>query len=58
MLPPALPDLKLMNFSVWSLLEAKICSAAHPSVDALKTSVQSEWSKIPQESLRALVGNV
>ena len=56
-MPPALPDFNTMNFSVWSLLKAKVCSVAHPSVDALKTSLLSEWAKIPQETLRASVGN-
>ena len=49
--PFASPDLNRMDFSV--LLEANFCSVAHPSVDALKTSLQSEWAKIPQETLRA-----
>jgi len=29
------------------------CSVAHPSVDALKISLLSEWVKLPQEALRA-----
>lgn len=57
MWPPASPDLNPMDFSVWFLLEAKVYSVAHPSVDALKTSLLSEWAKIPQETLRASVGN-
>ena len=57
MRPPVSPDLNPMEFLLWSLLEAKICSVVHLSVDALKTSLQSEWSKIPQETLRTSVGN-
>ena len=57
MYPPALLGLNPMDFSVWSLLEAKVCSFAHPRIDALKTSLLSEWDKIRQETLRASVGN-
>ena len=52
---PALPDLNPMDFSVWSLLEVKVCSVAHPSVDALEKSLQKEWAKIPPETLCASV---
>ena len=57
MWPPTSPDLNPMDVSVWSLMEAKVCSFAHPSVDALKTSLLSELAKIPQKTLRASVGN-
>ena len=39
------------------MLKAKVASVAHPSVDALKTSLFNKWAKIPQETLRASVGN-
>ena len=51
------PDLNPLDFSVWSLLEIKVCSFAHPSIDALKQSLQHEWAKISQEELRASVEN-
>ncbi|XP_076044978.1 uncharacterized protein LOC143027553 [Oratosquilla oratoria] len=57
MWPPSSPDLNPMDFCVWSLLEAKACSVAHSSVDALKQSLQREWVKIPQDKLRASVEN-
>ena len=57
MRPPASPDLNHMDFSVWSSFEAKVFSDAHPTVDALKTYLHSKWAKIPQETLRASVGN-
>ena len=57
MSPPSSPDLKPLDFSVWSLLEVKVCSIAHPSINALKQSLQCEWAKISQEELRASVEN-
>ena len=38
------------GFLVWSMLKAKVSSLAHPSVNALKTSLLREWAKIPQET--------
>ena len=57
MWPPSWPDLNPLDLSVWSLLEVKVCSVAHLSIDALKQSLQREWAKIFQEELRASVEN-
>ena len=46
-----LPELNPIDFSVWSMLKAKVSAVAHPSVDDLKTSFLREWAKIPQEML-------
>ena len=37
--PPSSPDLNLMDFCVWSLLEADACAFSHVSVEALKSSL-------------------
>ena len=50
--PPCSPDLNPMDFSVWSILEAKVCGKTHHSVDDLKQSLLRAWQKIPQEQLR------
>ena len=47
---PSLPDLNLMDFCVWSLLEADAC-ASHGSIEALKCFLETEWAKMPQETL-------
>ena len=57
MWPPSSPDLNPLDFSVWSLLEVKVCSVAHPSIHALKQLLQHELAKIFQEELRASVEN-
>ena len=57
MWPPASPDLNPMDFSVWSLLEEKDLFRCSSIFDALKTSLRSEWAKIPQETLHASVSN-
>ena len=40
-----------MDFCVWSLLEADACASSHVSVEALKSSLEKAWAKIPQETL-------
>uniref|UniRef100_A0A914CT80 DDE-1 domain-containing protein n=1 Tax=Acrobeloides nanus TaxID=290746 RepID=A0A914CT80_9BILA len=44
--PPNSPDLNVMDFSIWSILEA--CSKPHQSIEALKKSLAA-WNKIPQD---------
>ena len=47
-----------MDFSIWSILEASACSKIHHSVNDLKASLVRAWDNIPQDTLRAAVGNV
>lgn len=51
--PPFSPDLNPMDFSIWSILEAKVCTKKYESVDALKNNLRREWAKIPQSHVRA-----
>ena len=50
--PPSSPDLNPMDFCVWSVLEADACASSHVSVEALKSSLEKAWAKMPQETLR------
>ena len=47
--PPNSPDLNVMDYSIWSILEAEACSKPHQSVEALEKSSVEAWNKIPQE---------
>ena len=47
------PDANPMDFSIWAILESKVRSKKHASMDALKKSIVSEWAKIPQDHIRA-----
>ena len=47
--PPNSPDLNVMDYSIWSILEAEACSKPQQSIDALKKSLVKAWNKIPQE---------
>ena len=37
--PASSPDLNPLEFSIWSIVEAAACATPHPSVTALKASV-------------------
>ncbi len=51
--PARSPDLNPLDFSIWSILEAKVSACPHSSLDALKAKLKKEWDAIPQEQIRA-----
>lgn len=53
--PPSSPDCNPMDFSVWSVLEAKACSKAHKTIDSLKNALKKAWDDIDVDYLRATV---
>ncbi|EYC39473.1 hypothetical protein Y032_0655g1201 [Ancylostoma ceylanicum] len=53
--PPNSPDLNPMDYSVWSVLEAKSCSKPHQTVESLKQDLQKAWDELSSDYLRATV---
>lgn len=51
--PPYSPDLNPMDYSIWSILEARVSSKKYQCVDSLKASLQREWAAIPQQIVRS-----
>ena len=51
--PARSPDLNPLDFSIWSILKAKVSACPHSSLDALKAKLKKEWDAIPQEQIRA-----
>ncbi|CAJ0928151.1 unnamed protein product, partial [Mesorhabditis belari] len=49
--PPNSPDLNVMDFSIWAILEANVCSLT------LKKSLtwKKGWKATPQDDIRAAV---
>uniref|UniRef100_A0A914C532 DDE-1 domain-containing protein n=1 Tax=Acrobeloides nanus TaxID=290746 RepID=A0A914C532_9BILA len=47
--PSNSPDLNVMDYSIWSILEAEACSKPHQSIDALKKSLTKAWNNISQD---------
>ena len=49
--PPNSPDLNVMDYSIWSILEAEACSKPHQSIDALKKSLVKAGTRSLKKSL-------
>ena len=49
--PPSKPDLNPLDFGIWGL-ESKVSATHHKSLEALKTKLRMEWSKMPQDVIR------
>ncbi|XP_054720805.1 origin recognition complex subunit 1-like [Uloborus diversus] len=55
--PPYSPDLSSMDYSVWSILEAKVCAKPHKNLEALKQSLRREWARLLPEDLWPIAEN-
>jgi inhibitor of nuclear factor kappa-B kinase subunit alpha len=55
--PPYSPDLNPMDYSVWSILEARACAKPHKSLESLKQSLRREWDRLSPEDLRPIANN-
>lgn len=55
--PPYSPDLNPMDYSIWSILEARACSRPHKSLMSLKQSLRQEWSRISLNKVRPIAEN-
>jgi ''Paired box'' domain. len=55
--PPYSPDLNPMDYSVWSILEARACATRHKSLESLKQSLRREWDRLSPEDLRPIAEN-
>ena len=54
--PPS-PDLNLMDFGIWSILERKACAVSHSNVKKLK-KLKESWAKIESETICATYDQV
>lgn len=55
--PPCSPDLNPMDYSVWSILEARACARPHQNLESLKQSLRREWDQLTAAELRPLAEN-
>lgn len=53
--PPNSPDLNVMDFSIWGMLETNACFRKHTSLGELKKALIKSWKEIPQDDIRAAV---
>ena len=52
--PPYSPDLNPMDFSIWSIIEAKVSTKKYQTVNALEIPLRREWGKITSDHIRAV----
>ena len=43
-------DLNPLDYSIWSILEKRVCSTPHQTLESLKAKLMKEWDAIPQET--------
>lgn len=56
--PPSSPDLNVMDFAMWPILEAKVCHTWYRNVDALKDALVKAWEEVDPEVVRASCARV
>ena len=50
--PPSSPDAAPLDYGVWGFVESKACVVPHPSVEAMKASVEREWDAMEEAYVR------
>lgn len=55
--PPYSPDLNPMDYSIWSILEARVCAVRHQNLESLRRALLREWDKITVSELRRVAFN-
>ena len=54
--PPSSPDLNLLEYSIWGILQTRACAKPHKSLKPLQSALVREWQRMPQKELRDSVG--
>ncbi len=49
--PASSPDLNVLDYTIWSVVDAKACSKPHVSVEAVKASIMVKWNDISKDYL-------
>lgn len=53
--PSSSPDLNVMDYAIWGILEARVNATKHRTLDALKRAVKREWDKLSMHLIRTAV---
>jgi len=53
--PPNSPDLNLVDYSVWSILQEKVYKTSTTDLDDLKRHIRIEWAKLDHAVIAAAV---
>lgn len=55
--PSNSPDLNPMDYSVWSILEQRVCCKRYTLIKSLQHALQVEWERISRDTLSCIVNN-
>ena len=55
--PPNSPDLNPLDYSIWSILEAKACAKPYKAIESLKRALIKAWNEITLEQLASIIDN-
>ena len=47
--PPPSPDINVLDYAIWRILENKTNATSHPNIGSLKTAIEEEWNKMSKE---------
>ena len=53
--PPLSPNLNLLDYCIWCILEAIVNAKKHRSLNSLKAFILREWDKLPLKVICATV---
>lgn len=53
--PARSPDLNPMDYSIWSILEDRVCTVPHLTVENLKETLLDAWNNLDQEMIKRIV---
>lgn len=53
--PPSSPDLNPLDYSIWGILETRVNSTRHTSLESLKAKIEKEWNDLSMDTLRTAI---
>jgi hypothetical protein len=49
------PDLNVMDYSIWEILQEEACAKPHQTIEGLKKSLIKAWDKIPLAAIQKAI---
>ncbi len=49
--PSSSPDLNLLDYAVWGVLEQATNKTSHSNISSLNAAIEEEWAKMPKDFL-------
>ena len=55
--PAASPDLNVLDYCIWSIIESEVNAEAHSSVESLKEAIETAFENLNQQTINRAVDN-